>query len=107
MPTGVSSRATAPRSRPGSPIGPNPSVPGVTHRDVEVNGVRLHVAEAGAGPPLVLLRGCPPRWWPPPHLTPALARTRHVLAPDLRGSARSAAPSGDYAKQTLADDLLA
>ena len=32
-------------------------VPGVEHRDAAVNDVRLHVAEAGADPPLILLHG--------------------------------------------------
>jgi hypothetical protein len=39
-----------------------PLVRGVEHRVVVVNGVRLHVAEAGAGPPLILLHGWPQHW---------------------------------------------
>jgi pimeloyl-ACP methyl ester carboxylesterase len=31
----------------------------VTHRFVDVRGVRLHVAEAGAGDPVVLLHSFP------------------------------------------------
>jgi pimeloyl-ACP methyl ester carboxylesterase len=85
-----------------------PVVPGVEHRDVEVRGVRLHVAEAGAGPPLILLHGWPQHWWCWRHVIPRLAERYRVLAPDLRGWGWSAAPSGDdYAKATFAADILA
>ena len=36
--------------RPAVTLSELPEVPGVRHRDVRVNGVRLHVAEAGEGP---------------------------------------------------------
>ena len=84
-----------------------PAVPGVEHRDVEVRGIRLHVAEAGAGPPLILLHGWPQHWWCWRHLIPRLAERHRVLAPDLRGWGWSAAPPGDYAKSTFAADVLA
>ncbi|HEV3375756.1 MAG TPA: alpha/beta fold hydrolase [Thermoleophilaceae bacterium] len=84
-----------------------PSIPGVTHRDVGVDGVRLHVAEAGDGPPLVLVHGWPQHWWCWRHLIPRLAPSYRVLAPDLRGFGWSDAPPGDYAKSTFATDLLA
>jgi pimeloyl-ACP methyl ester carboxylesterase len=81
-------------------------VAGVVHRDVELDGVRLHVAEAGAGRTLVLLHGWPQHWWCWRHLIPRLSRERRVLAPDLRGFGWSQAPSGDYAKATFAADVL-
>src|SRR3712207_9128714 len=34
-----------------------------THRDLSANGVRLHVAEAGEGPLVLLLHGFPEFWW--------------------------------------------
>ena len=83
-----------------------PHVPGVTHRDVVVGDVRLHVAEAGEGPPLVLLHGWPQHWWCWRHLIPRLARRHRVLAPDLRGFGWSEAPPGDYAKAEFASDLI-
>jgi pimeloyl-ACP methyl ester carboxylesterase len=79
----------------------------VQHRDVEVNGVRLHVAEAGSGPPLLLLHGWPQHWWCWRELIPRLAEGHRVLAADLRGWGWSEAPPGDYAKTTFADDVLA
>ncbi len=84
-----------------------PAVAGVRHREVQAGDVRLHVAEAGAGPPLVLLHGWPQHWWCWRHLLEPLARTHRVLAPDLRGWGWSDAPPGDYAKATLAADVLA
>jgi pimeloyl-ACP methyl ester carboxylesterase len=90
-----------------------PKLPGISaglrvlHRDVEVNGVRLHIAEAGSGPPLVLLHGWPQHWWSWRELIPSLAEEHRVLAPDLRGWGWSDAPPGDYAKTTFAADVLA
>jgi pimeloyl-ACP methyl ester carboxylesterase len=84
-----------------------PELPGVTHRFVELDGLRLHLAEAGAGPPLLLLHGWPQHWWCWRHLIPRLAKQYRVLAPDLRGFGWSDAPVGDYAKCTFAADILA
>ncbi len=84
-----------------------PAVAGVRHRWIDVGGVRLHVAEAGAGPPLILLHGWPQHWWCWRHLIPRLAGTHRVLAPDLRGWGWSDAPPGDYAKATFAADVVA
>jgi pimeloyl-ACP methyl ester carboxylesterase len=42
---------------------PMPHVAGVEHRFVDVRGAHFHVAEAGDGPPLVLLHGWPQHWW--------------------------------------------
>jgi pimeloyl-ACP methyl ester carboxylesterase len=84
-----------------------PHVSGVTHRDVEIDGARLHVAEAGDGPPLVLLHGWPQHWWCWRRLIPRLAQDHRLLVPDLRGFGWSEAPPGDYAKATFAADVLA
>src|SRR5215212_3618132 len=84
-----------------------PPVNGVRHRTVSVNGIDMHVAEAGDGPPLLLVHGWPQHWWCWRHLIPALSQRYRVLAPDLRGMGWSSAPEGPYDKQTFADDLLA
>lgn len=84
-----------------------PPVNGVRHRTVSVNGIDMHVAEAGDGPPLLLVHGWPQHWWSWRHLIPALSQRYRVLAPDLRGMGWSSAPEGPYDKQTFADDLLA
>ena len=33
------------------------------HRDISANGIRLHAAEAGEGPLVLLLHGFPQYWW--------------------------------------------
>lgn len=89
-----------------------PVVPGVDHRWIDVDGVRLHVAEAGVehrggGPSLVLVHGWPQHWYCWRHVMPALAATHHVVAIDLRGAGWSDAPDGAaaYDKRVLADDV--
>jgi len=87
--------------------GPPPEVDGVTHRYVDVNGVRMHVAEAGEGEPIVCLHGWPQHWWIWRKVIPELASERRVICPDLRGFGWSEAPAGDYELQGFADDTLA
>ena len=84
-----------------------PEIDGVKHRYVDVPGVRLHVAEAGEGPPVVLLHGWPQHWWIWRKAIPALAEERRVICPDLRGFGWSEAPAGPYEISELAGDVLA
>ena len=69
-----------------------PEVPGVRHRMVAANGINLHVAEAGEGPPLLLVHGWPQHWWIWRRVIRPLAQRYRVLAPDLRGHGWSDAP---------------
>jgi pimeloyl-ACP methyl ester carboxylesterase len=69
--------------------------------------VRFHVAEAGAGDPVVLVHGWPQHWWTWRHVVPLLAPHARLVMIDLRGFGWTDAPPGAYDKQTLADDLLA
>ena len=84
-----------------------PPLDGVTHRTVVARGLRFHVAEAGAGDPVVLVHGWPQHWWMWRHVVPLLAPHARLVMIDLRGFGWSDAPPGRYDKQTLADDLLA
>jgi pimeloyl-ACP methyl ester carboxylesterase len=86
--------------------GEAPELPGVTHRYVDVGGLRVHVAEAGRGEPLVLQHGWPQNWWAWRFLIPPLAERYRVIAPDLRGLGWSDAPPAHYEKEQLATDLL-
>ena len=74
--------------------GPPPEIDGVTHRYVDLPGVRMHVAEAGGGPPILLLHGWPQHWWIWRKVIPALAENHRVICPDLRGFGWSEAPAG-------------
>ncbi|WP_153504186.1 alpha/beta fold hydrolase [Cumulibacter manganitolerans] len=77
-----------------------------THRDITANGVRLHVAEAGRGPLVVLLHGFPQFWWAWRHQIPALADAGfRVVAPDLRGLGASDKPPRPYDPVTTAGDI--
>jgi pimeloyl-ACP methyl ester carboxylesterase len=85
---------------------PIPHLEGVTHRDVQVRGVSFHVAEAGDGPPVLLLHGWPQHWFCWRKLVPLLADDHRLICPDLRGFGWSQAPAGAYDKQTLAHDMV-
>ena len=77
-----------------------------THRDVNANGIRLHIAEAGTGPLVLLLHGFPEFWWCWRHQLVALADAGyHVVAPDLRGYGASDKPPRGYDAPTLAADV--
>ncbi|GAA1942653.1 alpha/beta hydrolase [Amycolatopsis minnesotensis] len=89
---------------------PDPStvrVPGPwTHRDLSANGIRLHIAELGSGPTVVLLHGFGEFWWAWHHQLTALADAGfHVVAPDLRGYGDSDKPPRGYDAWTLAGDV--
>jgi pimeloyl-ACP methyl ester carboxylesterase len=84
-----------------------PRVTGVEHRFVQAGGVRLHVAEAGAGDPVVLLHGWPQHWYCWRQVMPRLAGEHRVLCPDLRGFGWSDAPRSSYTKDELAGDVIA
>src|SRR3954447_3633435 len=83
-----------------------PAVPGVTHRQIEVGTLSVHVAEAGVGEPLVLLHGWPQHWYCWRRVVPLLADEYHLIMPDLRGHGWTDAPSGGYDKAQLATDLF-
>ena len=82
-----------------------PDQPGVRHSWTEVNGVRIHYAEAGHGDPLVLVHGWPQNWSSWRHLIGPLSRTYRVIAPDIRGLGWSEAPDTGYTQWHLRDDL--
>lgn len=88
---------------------PFPPVAGVTveHAYVDLGGVRIHVALAGQGDPLVLYHGWPQHWWMWRDVIPVLARHYRLIVPDIRGFGWSDAPSGGYLKDDLAEEFVA
>jgi pimeloyl-ACP methyl ester carboxylesterase len=66
----------------------------VTHRTVATNGIRMHVAEAGTGPLVLLCHGFPESWYSWRHQLAALAAAGfHAVAPDMRGYGQSDRPA--------------
>jgi pimeloyl-ACP methyl ester carboxylesterase len=85
---------------------PMPEVPGVEHRYADVNGFRMHYAEAGSGEPVMLVHGWPQHWWAWRHVIPPLAERYRVIVPDLRGYGWSEVPDSGYDKPQFAADLV-
>ena len=84
-----------------------PDVPGVRHRFVDAGGLRMHVAEAGRGDPVVMLHGWPQHWYLWRGVIPLLAPHARLICPDLRGFGWTDAPSSGYDRETMARDVLA
>jgi pimeloyl-ACP methyl ester carboxylesterase len=81
-------------------------VHGMEHRMVTARGLRFHLAETGAGQPVLLLHGFPQHWYAWRKVVPLLPGYR-LICPDLRGCGRSDAPRTGYDIDTLATDVLA
>ncbi|KAI0512286.1 hypothetical protein KFK09_012925 [Dendrobium nobile] len=83
---------------------------GIEHRMVEVNGIKMHVAEKGEGPVVLLLHGFPELWYSWRHQILSLAaRGYRAVAPDLRGYGDTEAPAdvSAYSIFHLVGDLVA
>jgi pimeloyl-ACP methyl ester carboxylesterase len=81
----------------------------ISHRFIETNGTRLHVAEAGTGPLVVLCHGFPESWYSWRHQLPALAAAGfHAVAPDMRGYGQSDRPEAidQYTLLHLVGDMV-
>ncbi len=66
----------------------------VTHRFVEANGIRMHIAEQGEGPLVLLCHGFPESWYSWRHQLAALAAAGfRAVAPDMRGYGQTERPA--------------
>ncbi len=66
----------------------------VSHRDVAAGDLRLHIAEQGEGPLVLLLHGFPECWYSWRHqFGPLAGAGYHVVAPDQRGYSCSDRPA--------------
>jgi pimeloyl-ACP methyl ester carboxylesterase len=73
----------------------------VRHRTIETNGIRMHVAEQGEGPLVVLCHGFPESWYSWRHQLQALAAAGfRAVAPDMRGYGQTDRPA-EIEKYTL------
>jgi len=81
----------------------------ITHRQIDTNGVSLHVAECGTGVPVLFSHGFPELWYSWRHQMRALAAAGYrAIAPDQRGFGDSSAPQDirAYSVHHLVGDLV-
>ena len=73
----------------------------ITHRTIETNGIRMHTAEQGEGPLVLLCHGFPESWYSWRHQLNALAEAGfRAVAPDMRGYGQTDRPA-EIEKYTL------
>jgi pimeloyl-ACP methyl ester carboxylesterase len=80
-----------------------------THRIIETNGIRIHLAEQGAGPLVLLCHGFPESWYSWRHQLRALAEAGfHAVAPDMRGYGQTERPDAidQYTLLHLIGDMV-
>lgn len=81
----------------------------VSHRTVAANGIKLHLAEQGEGPLVVLCHGFPESWYSWRHQLAALSAAGfHAVAPDMRGYGGSDRPNAidQYTLLHLVGDMV-
>ncbi|MFG1603726.1 alpha/beta fold hydrolase [Actinoplanes sp. NPDC049265] len=81
----------------------------IRSRHLDVNGIRIHVTEAGSGPLVLLLHGFPETAYSYRHQLTALAAAGfHAVAPDQRGYPHTEQPPsvGDYTIHHLIGDAV-
>lgn len=83
-----------------------PQIPGVAHRFVNTGKLRMHVATAGEGDPVVLVHGWPQHWYAWRGVIPRLAERYSVVVPDLRGFGWTDIAWQGFEKENMADDVL-
>jgi pimeloyl-ACP methyl ester carboxylesterase len=76
-------------------------------RRITANGIEINVAIAGEGEAILLLHGFPNTWRVWTEIIPDLARTRRVIAPDLRGLGDTTRAADGYDAGTLVEDAVA
>lgn len=84
---------------------------GFEERELDVNGVTIHLRHGGSGPPLLLLHGFPQNHLVWHAVGEQLAQRFTVIAPDLRGYGDSSKPAGlpdhsNYSKRVMAQDMV-
>ncbi|KAL5701327.1 hypothetical protein ACHQM5_026674 [Ranunculus cassubicifolius] len=82
----------------------------IKHRIVEVNEIKMHIAEKGEGPVVLLLHGFPELWYSWRHQIISLASQGYkAVAPDMRGYGDTDAPTSfhSYSSLHIVGDLIA
>jgi epoxide hydrolase A/B len=79
------------------------------HGIVDTNGIRMHIAEAGVGPLVILCHGFPESWYSWRHQLTALAEAGfRAVAPDMRGYGKTDRPAAidQYSLLHLVGDIV-
>ncbi|KAI8522651.1 hypothetical protein RHMOL_Rhmol13G0012900 [Rhododendron molle] len=82
----------------------------IKHRTLFLNGINMHVAEIGQGPPVLFLHGFPELWYSWRHQMLSLSSLGYrSIAPDLRGYGDTDAPpsAASYTALHIVGDLVA
>lgn len=80
-----------------------------THRNIQSNGIKMRIAEAGEGPLVIMCHGFPESWYSWRHQIQALADAGyHAVAPDQRGYGKTDRPRKieSYTIQHLVGDIV-
>ncbi len=78
-------------------------------RKIEANGIRMHIAEQGDGPLVIMCHGFPESWYSWRHQLSALAQAGfHAVAPDMRGYGQTDRPDAidQYSLLHLVGDMV-
>ena len=89
----------------------NADLPGFAYERIKVGDASYRVAVGGEGPAIVLLHGYPQTHHCWRLVAPHLARSRTVIAPDLRGYGATHAPAGGpkgegYSKREMSAEIV-
>jgi len=79
------------------------------HRTLETNGIRIHVAEQGTGPVVLLCHGFPESWYSWRHQIAALSQAGfRAVAPDMRGFGQTDRPEAidQYTQFHMVGDMV-
>ncbi|KAG5514209.1 hypothetical protein RHGRI_035568 [Rhododendron griersonianum] len=82
----------------------------IKHKTLFLNGINMHVAEIGQGPPVLFLHGFPELWYSWRHQMLSLSSLGYrSIAPDLRGYGDTDAPpsAASYTALHIVGDLVA
>jgi epoxide hydrolase 4 len=81
----------------------------IQHKYADVNGVRLHYAQAGKGRLILFLHGFPEFWYEWRKQIAEFSRDHRVVAPDMRGYNLSSKPTevDQYQVRLLVEDVRA
>jgi len=85
-------------------------MPDISHRFIQTDAIRMHLAEAGTGPLVLLCHGFPESWYSWRHQLHALAAAGfHAVAPDMRGYGQTDRPGPieAYTLLHLVGDMVA